>query len=127
MKKVMLLAAMLAMVLVAAAPAMAQDDNVVDSFNDNSDNSVNGQYTDDSFNTTEICNNVVGDIGVVNGQYAGGSVLDDESAEAIAQENNTTIEIVQGCYEAAVAGEVVVDGGTSGGTSGGGEAAAASA
>lgn len=110
MRKLMIMASMLAMVLLAASPVMAQDGG------DAADDSIGGaggDVTETQYNT-EICQNIVGDINVLNentaAQYAGDdsaanlaegdgnaqSISQDE-AQAIAQENNTTINIVQQC------------------------------
>lgn len=110
----MLMASMLAMVLLAASPAMAQAGSGGDAADDSiggaggDDNSTSAQYN------TEICQNIIGDINV--GQYNDASqeggddvavqdnegddsaqLLSQDEAQAIAQENNTTIEIVQQC------------------------------
>lgn len=120
MKKVMLLAAMLAMVLAVAAPAFAQDataDNGAAAAGGD-DNST--QYTD-SFNTTEFCNQVqivVNDI--AQGQYgdANAAVLGDESAAAaeVATEMGVSTEQVLNCFVTEqVSLEVAVEGGDDGG------------
>lgn len=110
----MLMASMLAMVLLAASPAMAQDGG------DAADDSIGGaggDVTETQYNT-EICQNIIGDITV--GQYNDASqeggddvavqdndgddsaqLLSQDEAQAIAQENNTTIEIVQQCATGA--------------------------
>lgn len=114
----MLMASMLAMVLLAASPVMAQDGG------DASDDSIGGAGGDVSsseYNTqvsAQFCQNIIGDISVDNDndatQYAGDDVgvnaaegdgnaqaLSQDEAQAIAQENNTTINIVQQCFQQA--------------------------
>lgn len=108
----MIMASMLAMALLVASPAMAQDGG------DAADDSIGGAGGDVS-NTqynTEICQNIVGDIDVNNentaAQYGGddtginaaegdgnAQLLSQDEAFAIAQENNTTVNIVQQCFQ----------------------------
>ncbi len=99
MRKVMLLAAMLAMVLAAAAPALGQGD-VGD---------VN--LGDDQFNVgdetvyTAVCQNIIGSFQASAGQnaaaIAGASAGDNAVAAAeIAQEQNVSVEQVNECLNA---------------------------
>ena len=94
MKKVMLLAAMLAMVLVAAAPAFAQtavDDSVA------VDNSTTTEYN-------AVCQNVIGSITTGDAaQYgdATAAAADDSAAAAeIAAELDTSVDVVNECLNA---------------------------
>lgn len=119
MRKVMLLASMLAMVMLAASPALAQtggsggdaaDDSIGGAGGDATDNSTSAQYS------AQLCQNIIGDIVVANentaaqyggddaaSQYVDGDAndlsLSQDEAQAIAQENNTTINIVQQCFQ----------------------------
>ncbi|MGB3634937.1 MAG: hypothetical protein WA982_12910 [Rubrobacteraceae bacterium] len=88
MKKLMLLAAMLAMVLVATAPALAQTTAV--QYDDNSDNSVN----------TAICTNVIEEIDASQVQYgdANAASVEGDAAADIAQELGITITQVNNCF-----------------------------
>ena len=95
MKKVMLLAAMLAMVLVAAAPAFAQsavDDSIA------VDNSTTTEYN-------AVCQNVIGSITTGDAaQYgdATAAAADDSAAAAeIAAELDTSVEVVNECLNAS--------------------------
>ena len=95
MKKVMLLAAMLAMVLVAAAPAFAQsavDDSIA------VDNSTTTEYS-------AVCQNVIGSITTGDAaQYgdATAAAADDSAAAAeIAAELDTSVEVVNECLNAS--------------------------
>jgi hypothetical protein len=89
MRKVMLLAAMLAMVLAAAAPVFAQDVNVT---------------TGDNVEYNAICQNIIGSIGDISATQSGtaaagnASDLDDSVAIAdVAQEQNVTIAQANEC------------------------------
>jgi LPXTG-motif cell wall-anchored protein len=95
LKKVMLLAAMLAMVLVAAAPAFAQtavDDSVA------VDNSTNTEYN-------AVCQNVIGSITTGDAAQYGDATAtaDDESAAVaeIAAELDTSVDVVNECLNAS--------------------------
>ena len=107
MRKVMLLAAMLAMVLVAAAPAFAQtavDDSVA------VDNSTSTEYN-------AVCQNVIGSIETGDAGQYGDATATDDSVAAVAAELDTSVDVVNECLNAE--GVTVV--------AGGGGAAAASA
>jgi LPXTG-motif cell wall-anchored protein len=95
LKKVMLLAAMLAMVLVAAAPAFAQtavDDSLA------IDNSSTVEYN-------AVCQNVIGSIETGDAaQYGDADAFaDDESAAVaeIAAELDTSVDVVNECLNAS--------------------------
>jgi hypothetical protein len=83
MRKVMLLAAMLAMVLAAAVPAFAQDEV---------------EYN-------AVCQNIIGSIGDINQSQSGSAnavATDDSSAAAdVAQSQGVTIEQVNNCLNEA--------------------------
>ncbi len=89
MRKVMLLAAMLAMVLAAAVPAFAQATAV----NEGSDD---GQY-----NANAVCQNIIGSIGDITQTQSGDAdavAVDDSAAAAdVAQEQGVTINQVNEC------------------------------
>ena len=116
----MLLAAMLAMVLVAAAPAFAQVAI---------DNSTDTQYSD-SFNTTTFCNQVGGLVLANQGQYgdAGAAATDNSAAAAdIAQQLGVSQDQVLNCFsnlDTNGDGTITTVDTTGGGTSGGGTASA---
>src|SRR3712207_1781685 len=86
MRKVMLLAAMLAMVLAAAAPVLAQDVNV---------------ETGDDVEYNAVCQNIIGAIGDITGVQAADSdavAVDDSVAiSEVAQEQNVSVEQVNEC------------------------------
>jgi LPXTG-motif cell wall-anchored protein len=89
MRKVMLLAAMLAMVLAAAAPVVAQDVNVT---------------TGDNVEYNAVCQNIIGQIGDITATQTGvaaagnASAMDDSVAIAeVAQEQNVTVAQVNEC------------------------------
>ncbi len=87
----MLLAAMLAMVLVAAAPAFAQI-----AIDNSTDTSFDG-----SFNTTSFCNQVGGVVLANQGQYgdAGAAAAGDSAAAAdISQELGVSQDQVLNCF-----------------------------
>ena len=119
MRKVMLLAAMLAMVLAAAAPVFAQDDITI----------TQGDET--QYNA--VCQNIIGSIGDITQDQAGdadATAVDESAAVAeVAQEQGVTVEQVNECLNnfatatATATATVVVSGGGGGG--GGGAAAAA--
>jgi LPXTG-motif cell wall-anchored protein len=103
LRKVMLLAAMLAMVLVAAAPAFAQtavDDSVA------VDNSTNTEYS-------AVCQNVIGSITTGDAaQYgdATATATDESAAVAeVAAELDTSVDVVNECLNAE---GVVISGGS---------------
>ena len=98
MRKVMLLAAMLAMVLAAAAPAFAQAVTI----NEGDDVEYNA-----------VCQNIIGSIGDINQDQSGEAeaVATDDSAAAadVAQSQDVTIEQVNNCLnEADLDGDGVV-------------------
>ena len=80
MRKVMLLAAMLAMVLAAAAPALAQAVSV-------------GEGDDVQYNA--VCQNILGSIGNITNTQGGAAVAnannDSAAAAEVAQEQDVTI------------------------------------
>jgi hypothetical protein len=89
MRKFMLLAAMLAMVLAAAAPVVAQDVNVT---------------TGDNVEYNAVCQNIIGQIGDITANQTGvaaagnASAMDDSAAIAeVAQEQNVTVAQVNEC------------------------------
>ncbi|MEJ7841189.1 MAG: LPXTG cell wall anchor domain-containing protein [Rubrobacter sp.] len=82
LRKVMLLAAMLAMVLAAAAPVFAQDDNVVIDDSGNTD----VQYVD--------CSQVQA---AVQAQYGDANAIGDENVAAVASEQGITQNQVNAC------------------------------
>ncbi|MDQ3911697.1 MAG: hypothetical protein M3305_08010, partial [Actinomycetota bacterium] len=86
MRKVMLLAAMLAMVLAAAAPVLAQDVNV---------------ETGDDVQYIAVCQNIIGQIGDITatqGATADAAAVDDSVAVAeVAQEQNVSVAQVNEC------------------------------
>ncbi len=101
MRKVMLLAAMLAMVLAAAAPAFAQDVIAIDEGDDVEYNAV--------------CQNILGSVGDITNTQDGDAdaVATDDSAAAaeVAQSQDVTIEQVNECLNEAdldADGEVTV-------------------
>ena len=93
MKKVMLLAAMLAMVLAAAVPAFAQATAVTEGSDD-------GQY-----NANAVCQNIIGSIGDITQTQSGDAdaiAADDSAAAAdVAQEQGVTINQVNQCLNSA--------------------------
>ena len=119
MRKVMLLAAMLAMVLAAAAPVFAQDDITI----------TQGDET--QYNA--VCQNIIGAIDDITQDQDGdadATAVDESAAVAeVAQEQGVTVEQVNECLNnfatatATATATVVVSGGGDGG--GGGAAAAA--
>src|SRR5918997_24126 len=99
MRKVMLLAAMLAMVLAAAVPAFAQDVVAIDEGDDVEYNAV--------------CQNILGSVGDITNTQDGDAdaIATDDSAAAaeVAQEQGVTIEQVNECLnEADLDGDGVV-------------------
>jgi LPXTG-motif cell wall-anchored protein len=94
MRKIMLLAAMLAMVLAAAMPALAQDTDVV-----GDENVVTNEGDDTQYNA--VCQNIIGSIGDINQTQYGNSnavAVDDSNAVAeVAQEQDVTIAQVNRC------------------------------
>ncbi len=98
MRKVMLLAAMLAMVLAAAAPAFAQAVAIDEG---------------DDVEYNAVCQNIIGSIGDINQDQSGSAdaVATDDSAAAaeVAQSQGVTIEQVNNCLnEADLDGDGVV-------------------
>jgi len=87
MRKVMLLAAMLAMVLAAAAPVFAQDDITI----------TQGDET--QYNA--VCQNIIGAIGDITQDQTGdadATAVEDSAAIAeVAQEQGVTVEQVNEC------------------------------
>ena len=112
MRKVMLLAAMLAMVLAAAAPVFAQDITI-----------TQGDQT--QYNA--VCQNIIGAIGDITQDQAGdadATAADDSAAVAqVAQEQGVTVDQVNACLNnfatatatATVAAVVQYGGGGGGG------------
>jgi type II secretory pathway pseudopilin PulG len=92
LRKVMLLAAMLAMVLAAAAPAFAQQ----------TAEAVAGDVTQTQYNA--VCQNIFDEITAQGAQY--GNVAEELEAErgdlaqSIAQEQNVSVEVVNECLNA---------------------------
>jgi hypothetical protein len=90
MRKVMLLAAMLAMVLAAAAPAFAQAVAIDEG---------------DDVEYNAVCQNIIGSIGDINQDQSGSAdaVATDDSAAAadVAQSQDVTIEQVNNCLNEA--------------------------
>src|SRR5919202_405156 len=86
MRKIMLLAAMLAMVLAAAAPVLAQDVNV---------------ETGDDVQYNAVCQNIIGQIGDITGVQAASAnatAVDNSVAVAeVAQEQNVSVAQVNEC------------------------------
>ena len=86
MRKVMLLAAMLAMVLAAAAPALAQAVSV-------------GEGDDVQYNA--VCQNILGSVGNITNTQGGAAIAnanDDSAAAAeVAQKQGVSIEQVNQC------------------------------
>ena len=98
MRKVMLLAAMLAMVLAAAAPAFAQAVAIDEG---------------DDVEYNAVCQNILGAVGDITSAQDGdaSAIADDDSAAAaeVAQEQGVTIEQVNECLnEADLDGDGVV-------------------
>ena len=106
MRKMMLLAAMLAMVLVAAMPALAQDTEI-----DGDENVVTNEGAETQYNA--VCQNIIGSIGDINQtQYGNSDAVSDANANAdddseatanseavaeVAQEQDVTIAQVNEC------------------------------
>jgi type II secretory pathway pseudopilin PulG len=91
LRKVMLLAAMLAMVLAAAAPAFAQQ----------TAEAVAGDVTQTQYNA--VCQNVFDEITAQGAQYGNIGDLEAERgdlAQSIAQEQNVSVEVVNECLNA---------------------------
>ncbi len=93
MRKVMLLAAMLAMVLAAAAPVFAQDVSI---------------DTGDNVEYNAVCQNIIGEMGdIAAGQYGTGAAgnlsdMDDSAAVAtVAQEQGVSVAQVNECLNNA--------------------------
>ena len=106
MRKVMLLAAMLAMVLAAAAPVFAQDTDI-----DGDENVVTNEGADTQYNA--VCQNIIGSIGDITQNQSGDAdavsdatataddeseaTADSEAVAEVAQEQGVTIEQVNEC------------------------------
>ena len=94
MRKVMLLAAMLAMVLAAAAPVFAQNTDVV-----GDENVVANEGDDTQYNA--VCQNIIGSIGDITQNQSGNAdavAVDDSNAVAeVAQEQGVTVAQVNEC------------------------------
>jgi hypothetical protein len=94
MRKVMLLAAMLAMVLAAAAPVFAQNTDVV-----GDENVVANEGDDTQYNA--VCQNIIGSIGDISQEQSGNAdavAVDDSNAVAeVAQEQGVSIAQVNQC------------------------------
>ena len=94
MRKMMLLAAMLAMVLAAAMPALAQDTEI-----DGDENVVTNEGADTQYNA--VCQNIIGSIGDINqSQYGQSNAVatdDSEAVAEVAQEQDVTIAQVNRC------------------------------
>ena len=109
MRKIVLLAAMLAMVLVAAMPALAQDTDVV-----GDENVVTNEGDDTQYNA--VCQNIIGSIGDITQNQSGAAdsiAIEDSAAVAeVAQEQGVTVEQVNEClnnFDADADGFVHVD------------------
>ena len=102
MKKVMLLAAMLAMVLVAAAPAFAQSATAGASAGATA---VVGGSDDGQYNANAVCQNIIGSIGDITQTQSGDAdavAVDDSAAAAdVAQEQGVTLNQVNQCLNSA--------------------------
>src|SRR5918997_4177151 len=109
MRKVMLLAAMLAMVLAAAAPVFAQDTDVV-----GDENAVDVTTEGDDTQYNAVCQNIIGSIGDITQNQSGQAdavsgdadadadddsvaTADSEAAAEVAQEQGVTIAQVNQC------------------------------
>ena len=106
MRKVMLLAAMLAMVLAAAAPVFAQSTEI-----DGDENEVTNEGADTQYNA--VCQNIIGSIGDITQNQSGDAdavsdatataddeseaTADSEAVAEVAQEQGVTIEQVNEC------------------------------
>ena len=106
MRKVMLLAAMLAMVLAAAAPVFAQSTEI-----DGDENEVTNEGADTQYNA--VCQNIIGSIGDITQNQSGQAdavsnasatadddseaTVDSEAVAEVAQEQGVTIEQVNEC------------------------------
>jgi hypothetical protein len=97
LRKIMLLAAMVAMVLAAAAPALAQSVETGDTAGDDQVN----QGDTAVFNA--VCQNILGSFEATTGQYGGDVDIDavggDDAAviAEVAQEQNVSVEQVNEC------------------------------
>ena len=127
MRKVMLLAAMLAMVLAAAAPALAQGD--IGDVNEGDDQFNVGDETVYS----AVCQNLLGSFDAAAGQYAtavASATAGDNAVAAaeIAQEQNVSVEQVNEClnaFHASVSATTAAHVQYGGGGGGGGGSASA--
>jgi len=106
MRKVMLLAAMLAMVLAAAAPVFAQSTEI-----DGDENTVTNEGAETQYNA--VCQNIIGSIGDITQNQSGDAdavsdatataddeseaTADSEAVAEVAQEQGVTIEQVNEC------------------------------
>ncbi len=86
----MLLAAMLAMVLAAAAPALAQTATAVAG-----GNATNAQYVNEA-----VCQNILGFVAAAQYGNVGNLNAEDDLAQSIAQEQNVSVEQVNECLNA---------------------------
>lgn len=91
----MILASMLAMVMLAASPALAQTQSSEQNASGNNINQLSQQ-----------CQNVIGDINVEGGDNI--AVAEGQYNE-IAQENNTNVTVVQNCFQAAAQANVNIE------------------
>ena len=89
----MILASMLAMVMLAASPALAQTQS--------SEQNASGTNINQ---LTQQCQNVIGDINVAGGDNIAVSQYGD-----IAQENNTNVTVVQNCFQAAAQANINIE------------------
>jgi hypothetical protein len=114
LKKVMLLAAMLAMVLAAAAPALGQTANAA----------AGSQY-----NFQAVCQNVFDEINAAGVQYGntGDLTAGGDLAQSIAQEQNVSVNVVNECLNTFIAGASAAPTVTATATAAGGTAAPAGA
>jgi LPXTG-motif cell wall-anchored protein len=122
----MLLAAMLAMVLAAAAPALGQGD--IGDVNEGDDQFNVGDETVYS----AVCQNILGSFDVTANQNAtadASATAGDNAAAAaeIAQEQNVSVAQVNECLNAFATASPVAHGGGDGGGGGGGGGGAATA
>jgi hypothetical protein len=126
LRKVMLLAAMLAMVLVSAAPALGQQIG-------GDQGPVGGEHAvqaGDNVQYAAVCQNIIGAFEASAGQGAGAGAFASagENAAAvaeIAQNQNVSVEQVNECLNAWFASASATATATAGGGGGGGSASAA--
>jgi hypothetical protein len=106
LKKLTLLVAMLAMILVAAAPAMAQDDDVID------DDSITRIQVGDNITVgdvnTQFSQNSVGDINVSATQVSGdNTAVGDGNVQVIAQDQDVSVSVWQSSFQFLNTGWIV--------------------